>query len=111
MVRSSGVDFYFDRFALCLAPTVWFPTQTALDQMLFDDLYQCSYFFKKPSDFPHSAISHSLDTFSNPTVFLFLVDRTRETVHLGISASVWGVGLFTGMGEWLAPVFTHLLDQ
>lgn len=58
MVRPSGLDFYYDKFALCLAFKIRFLTQIALDQMLFDYLNQYSCFFKKLSSFPNSAICH-----------------------------------------------------
>lgn len=44
MVRSLDVDFYYDKFALCLTSKIWFLAQIALDQMLFNYPNQCYTF-------------------------------------------------------------------
>lgn len=77
--------------------------------MLFQKTFQFPQFCHLP--YPKS---QSLDSFPlifpNPTVFLFLLDRTHETIHLGVSASACGVVLSTFCWPFIKIAKTKILS-
>lgn len=76
-------------------------------------LFQKTFQFPQFCHLPYSK-SQSLDSFSlffpNPTVFLFLLDRTHETVHLGVSVSACGVGFSTFCWPFIKIAKTKVLN-